>query len=86
MPPSFPVGLADYLRDKGIKVTPDRDLFELRRRRKDADQLAYQLVKYRQRDGWTDADVLRLAHPCPVTGEHDALFRRDACQGAVAYR
>lgn len=30
---------------------------------KDADQLAYQLVKYRQRDGFTHRDVLRLVHP-----------------------
>jgi 60 kDa SS-A/Ro ribonucleoprotein len=48
---------------------------------KDADQLAYQLVKYRQRDGWTHADVLKLAHPKPrtETGElmtsHDLLFK-----------
>lgn len=27
------------------------------------DKLAYQLVKYRQRNGWTHADVMRLAHP-----------------------
>jgi len=27
------------------------------------DQLAYQLVKYRQRDGWTHRDLLRLSHP-----------------------
>lgn len=30
---------------------------------KDADQLAYQVVKYRQREGWSHRDVLRLAHP-----------------------
>jgi 60 kDa SS-A/Ro ribonucleoprotein len=30
---------------------------------KDADQLAYQMVKYRARDGWKHADLLRLAHP-----------------------
>ena len=29
---------------------------------KDVDKLAYQLVKYRQRDGWTHRDVLRLCH------------------------
>lgn len=29
---------------------------------KDADKLAYQLVKYRQREGWTHRDVLRLSH------------------------
>lgn len=27
------------------------------------DFLAYQAIKYRQRDGWTHRDVLRLAHP-----------------------
>jgi 60 kDa SS-A/Ro ribonucleoprotein len=30
---------------------------------KDADQLAYQAVKYRQRDGWTHRDLFRLSHP-----------------------
>ncbi len=30
---------------------------------KTADQLAYQAVKYRQRDGWTLRDTMRLAHP-----------------------
>lgn len=28
-----------------------------------ADKLAFQLMKYRQRNGWTHADVIRLAHP-----------------------
>jgi len=28
-----------------------------------ADRLAYQLVKYRQRGGWSHRDLLRLAHP-----------------------
>jgi 60 kDa SS-A/Ro ribonucleoprotein len=30
---------------------------------KSPDQLAYQSVKYRQRDGWTHRDLFRLAHP-----------------------
>jgi 60 kDa SS-A/Ro ribonucleoprotein len=30
---------------------------------KDADALAYQIVKYRQRGGWSHRDVLRQAHP-----------------------
>lgn len=30
---------------------------------KDTDELAYQLVKYRQRNGWTHKDMLRLSHP-----------------------
>lgn len=40
-----------------------------------ADDLAYQLVKYQSRDGWTHGDVLRLAHPKPASAAHDALFR-----------
>jgi 60 kDa SS-A/Ro ribonucleoprotein len=30
---------------------------------KSIDDLAYQLVKYRQRDGWSHRDALRLSHP-----------------------
>ena len=30
---------------------------------RDADKLAYQLVKYRRRIGWTHRDMLRLSHP-----------------------
>jgi 60 kDa SS-A/Ro ribonucleoprotein len=30
---------------------------------KDADKLAYQAVKYRQRNGWTMRDVMRKSHP-----------------------
>jgi len=30
---------------------------------KSADKLAYQMVKYRQREGWTHRDVFRKAHP-----------------------
>lgn len=31
--------------------------------KRSADEMAYQLVKYRQRNGWTHKDVIRLAHP-----------------------
>lgn len=34
---------------------------------KDADKLAFQLVKYRQRGGWTHRDALRLAKPAAGT-------------------
>lgn len=34
---------------------------------KDADRLAYQLVKYRQRGGWTHRDALRLSKPAAGT-------------------
>jgi 60 kDa SS-A/Ro ribonucleoprotein len=43
--------------------------------REDVDAVAYQAVKYRQRDGWTHRDLLRLAHPEPPTPEHEALYR-----------
>lgn len=49
-----------------------------------AEQLAYQAVKYRQREGMSHRDLLRLAHPgravssgnptLEVSGEHSALF------------
>jgi 60 kDa SS-A/Ro ribonucleoprotein len=42
---------------------------------KDADKLAYQLVKYRQRNGWSHADLLRLSHPLAPTSQHDDVFR-----------
>ncbi|MGZ4480816.1 MAG: M24 family metallopeptidase [Gaiellales bacterium] len=35
VPPGFPVELSDYLRASGVRVMPDRHMFELRRRRKD---------------------------------------------------
>lgn len=36
--------------------------------------LSYQMIKYRQREGWTHADVLRSVHPFPKDPEQDALF------------
>jgi len=41
---------------------------------KNVNDLSYQMVKYRQREGWTHRDVLRSAHPDPVDAEQDALF------------
>lgn len=41
---------------------------------KEPDQLAYQLVKYRQRGGWTHHDALLLAHAKPETPTQDELF------------
>jgi 60 kDa SS-A/Ro ribonucleoprotein len=42
---------------------------------KSTESLAYQLVKYRQRNGWTHKDLLRLAHVNPVDEQHDALYK-----------
>lgn len=41
---------------------------------KDVDSLAYQMVKYRQREGWTHRDVLRQAHPETTEQSRKALF------------
>ena len=41
-------------------------------------ELAYQLLKYPQRDGWSHRDALRLAHPKPEGDEQKALLRRAA--------
>lgn len=42
---------------------------------KNADQVAYQAVKYQQRDGWSHSNILELAHPKASTPEHNAVFR-----------
>ena len=39
-----------------------------------ADRLAYQAVKYGQRDGWSHRDLLRLAHPKPASEQHFGLY------------
>lgn len=41
---------------------------------KDADKLAYQAVKYRQREGWSHRDLLRLSHPVTNNPELRATF------------
>ena len=51
------------------------------------DDLAYQLIKYQQRDGWSYGDLLRLAHPKAPGPGHDALFRWIRCgAGGLAER
>ncbi|MFN8374023.1 MAG: TROVE domain-containing protein [Anaerolineae bacterium] len=37
--------------------------------------LAYQLVKYRQRNGWTHTDLLRLSHARPDNETQNTLFK-----------
>lgn len=41
---------------------------------KPADNVAFQMLKYQNRDGWTMRDVLRVAHPKAPTPEHNAAF------------
>ena len=54
---------AQYLKDLGGLGRAKRGSLADWYTSKDANQLAYQAVKYRQRDGWTHRDVFRLAHP-----------------------
>lgn len=42
---------------------------------KEIGDLAYQAVKYRQRDGWSHRDMLRLAHPVVEEEMYRSLFR-----------
>ena len=42
---------------------------------KDLDDLVYQVIKYRQRGGWTHADLLRLAHPKTEDPYRNVLFK-----------
>lgn len=53
---------------------------------KDPDALAYQLLKYRQRNGWSHRDALRLASPKPATPAHGALYRWVVANGDLTAR
>ena len=41
---------------------------------KQIDKLAFQLVKYQQRNGWSHRDVMRLSHPVSTSPEQARLF------------
>lgn len=41
---------------------------------REAKDLAYQAIKYVQRDGWSHRDLLRLAHPKAPSESHQTLF------------
>lgn len=40
-----------------------------------AASLAYSLVKYQAREGWSNRDLLRLSHPVAPTEAHNALYK-----------
>ncbi len=42
---------------------------------KDTEALAFQMAKYQSRDGWSHADLLRLAHPTPPDETTNKLFQ-----------
>jgi len=58
--------LAQYLDDLGGWGRAKRKAVAGWYESKDADALAYQAVKYRQRNGWTHRDLFRLSHPVGV--------------------
>ncbi|MFC8382312.1 TROVE domain-containing protein [Nocardia sp. NPDC057272] len=41
---------------------------------KPIDDLAFQVVKYRQREGWSNRDLLRLSHPATTDDDRRRLF------------
>ena len=41
---------------------------------KPARDVAYQALKYQARDGWSQRDLLRLAHPQPASESHRTIF------------
>lgn len=41
---------------------------------KNPDQVAYQMVKYRQRNGWTHKDIIKLSHPATTNKKLNSLF------------
>jgi Xaa-Pro aminopeptidase len=65
VPPSFPLGLADHLRAHGIEVSIDRDLFDDRRRSKNATEIAGIRRAQRACEAALDAsrELLRKAQP-----------------------
>ena len=42
---------------------------------KSPEKLQYQVVKYKQREGWSHRDLLRLAHVKPITEQHGEIFK-----------
>lgn len=42
---------------------------------KSADKVAYQAVKFQQRDGYSHRDLLRLSHPKAISARHNAVYR-----------
>jgi 60 kDa SS-A/Ro ribonucleoprotein len=42
---------------------------------KPSDKLAFQVVKYQQRDKWSNADLLRLSHPKARTEDHNKIYK-----------
>lgn len=48
---------------------------------KDPRKLAYQVAKYKQREGWSARDLLRKSHPVAENPVHDAIFKWVVSEG-----
>jgi 60 kDa SS-A/Ro ribonucleoprotein len=72
--PTHMFHLMEYL--KGVNKGWSRGLRKAVSRwyEKSPETTAYHAIKYRQRDGWTQADLLRLAHPVAISDEHNQIF------------
>jgi len=50
---------------------------------KDAEKLAYEVIKYRQREGWSHRDILRLAHPARKVSSGNPTVNIDEDQEVI---
>lgn len=66
--------LAAFVNDLGGWGRGTKRAFAQWYQQRPASDLAYQLVKYQSRDGWSNRDILRLAHPTAPTVDHATLF------------
>jgi 60 kDa SS-A/Ro ribonucleoprotein len=68
-------GISNWYLGTDIGDLAEQDISPADADRIAVNRLAYQLVKYRQRDGWTHRDLLRLAHPKTNSDARNSLFR-----------
>jgi Xaa-Pro aminopeptidase len=69
VPPTFPLGLADYLRGHAVTVMPDRDAFEARRRRKTPAQLGGMKLAQRATEAAFEAARELIGSAAPGGGD-----------------
>jgi len=65
---------AEYIKAMGGWGTGTKRAFANWYRNMADDRLVLQAIKYQQRDGWSHRDVLRKAHPVPVSDRQKVIF------------
>jgi 60 kDa SS-A/Ro ribonucleoprotein len=65
---------AEYIKALGGWGTGTKRAFANWYRNMADDRLVLQAIKYQQRDGWSHRDVLRKAHPVPVSDRQKTIF------------